>query len=59
MPEVSDPRLLVRASAFDDAGVVRLSAELALVQSVDFFTPVVDEPFDFGRIAAANALSGC
>jgi len=57
LPEVSDPRLLVRASAFDDAGVVRLSDELALVQSVDFFTPVVDEPFDFGRIAAANALS--
>jgi len=57
LPEVSDPRLLVRAGAFDDAGVVRLSDELALVQSVDFFTPVVDEPFDFGRIAAANALS--
>jgi selenide,water dikinase len=57
LPEVSDSRLLVRAGAFDDAGVVRLSDELALVQSVDFFTPVVDDPFDFGRIAAANALS--
>jgi len=42
---------------FDDAGVVRLSDDVALVQSVDFFTPVVDDPFDFGRIAAANALS--
>jgi selenide,water dikinase len=54
---VNDPRLLVGARSFDDAGVVRLSDELALVQTVDFFTPVVDEPFDFGRIAAANALS--
>jgi selenide, water dikinase len=57
LPEVSDPRLLVGSGTFDDAGVVRLSDDLALVQSVDFFTPVVDEPFDFGRIAAANALS--
>jgi selenide,water dikinase len=57
LPEVTDPRLLVRMGAFDDAGVVCISDELALVQSVDFFTPVVDEPFDFGRIAAANALS--
>jgi selenide,water dikinase len=57
LPEVADPRLLVRAGAFDDAGVVRVSDEVALVQSVDFFTPVVDDPFDFGRIAAANALS--
>jgi selenide,water dikinase len=57
LPEVSDPRLLVGAGTFDDAGVVRLSDELALVQSVDFFTPVVDDPFDFGRIASANALS--
>ena len=57
LPVVSDPRLLVGAGTFDDAGVVRLSAELALVQTVDFFTPVVDEAFEFGRIAAANALS--
>ena len=41
----------------DDAGVYRLSAELALVQTVDFITPVVNDPYDFGRIAAANALS--
>jgi len=57
LPQVSDPRLLVGVGTFDDAGVVRISEELALVQSVDFFTPVVDEPYDFGRIAAANALS--
>lgn len=57
LPEVSDPRLLVGSGTFDDAGVFQLSPELALVQSVDFFTPIVDDPFDFGRIAATNALS--
>jgi selenide,water dikinase len=57
LPEIGDPRLLVGPGTFDDAGVVRLSDELALVQTVDFFTPVVDDAFDFGRIAAANALS--
>ncbi len=41
----------------EDAGVFKLSANLALVQTVDFFTPVVDDPYDFGRIAVANALS--
>ena len=41
----------------DDAGVYQVNDELALVQTVDFFTPIVDDPFDFGRIAAANALS--
>jgi selenide, water dikinase len=41
----------------DDAGVYKISDDLALIQTVDFFTPVVDDPFDFGRIAAANALS--
>lgn len=57
LPGFADPRLLVGNGTFDDAGVLRLTDELALVQSVDFFTPVVDDPFDFGRIAAANALS--
>jgi len=52
-----DPRLLVGAETSDDAGIVRLSEELALVQTVDFFTPIVDDPYDFGRIAATNALS--
>ncbi|HEX3511338.1 MAG TPA: selenide, water dikinase SelD [Solirubrobacteraceae bacterium] len=52
-----DERLLVGSATSDDAAVFRLSEELALVQTVDFFTPPVDDPFDFGRIAAANALS--
>jgi selenide, water dikinase len=49
--------VLVDASTADDAAVYRLSADRALVATVDFFTPIVDDPFDFGRIAAANALS--
>ena len=54
---VTDPRLLVGSATGDDAAVFALSDRLALVQTVDFFTPIVDDPFDFGRIAAANALS--
>jgi selenide,water dikinase len=57
LPRSADPNLLVGTSTADDAGVYRLSDELALVQTVDFFTPIVDDPFDFGRIAATNALS--
>ena len=57
LPVISDPRLLVGRETFDDAGVFRLSDDLALVQTVDFFAPIVDDPFDFGQIAAANALS--
>jgi selenide,water dikinase len=49
--------VIVGLEGFEDAGVYRISDELALVQTVDFFTPVVDDPYDFGRIAAANALS--
>ncbi len=52
-----DPNVLVGFGTSDDAGVYRLRDDLALVQTVDFFTPIVDDPFDFGRIAAANALS--
>ncbi len=52
-----DPNILVGLAEPDDAAVVRLSDELALVFTTDFFTPVVDDPRDFGRIAAANALS--
>ena len=52
-----DPNVLVSFDTADDAGVYRLRDDLALVQTVDFFTPIVDDPFDFGRIAAANALS--
>ena len=54
---MTDPNVLVGHATSDDAGVYRISADLALVQTVDFFTPVVDDPYDFGRIAAANALS--
>lgn len=53
----TDPRLLVGRETFDDAGVFRLSDDLALVQTVDFFAPIVDDPYRFGRVAAANALS--
>lgn len=53
----SDPAVLVGLDNPDDAGVYRLGPDLALVQTVDFFTPIVDDPFDWGRIAATNALS--
>ena len=53
----TDPNVLVGFDTADDAGVYRLRDDLAIVQTVDFFTPIVDDPFDFGRIAAANALS--
>lgn len=57
LPRVDDPALLVGTDTLDDAAVYRLSDDIALVQTVDFFTPVVDDPYDFGRIAAANAFS--
>ena len=53
----TDPRILVGRETFDDAGVYKLTDELALVQTVDFFAPIVDDPYDFGRVAATNALS--
>ena len=53
----TDENVLVGTATADDAGVYRVSDELALIQTVDFFTPIVDDPYDFGRIAAANALS--
>ncbi|UQZ36171.1 selenide, water dikinase SelD [Paenibacillus sp. PK3_47] len=56
-PAVPNPDLLVGLDTSDDAGVYKLSDELALVQTVDFFTPIVDDPYSFGQIAAANALS--
>ena len=52
-----DPAVLVSGSTYDDAGVYKVSDELALVQTVDFFTPMVDDAYDFGRIAIANSLS--
>jgi selenide, water dikinase len=57
VPLPQDASLLVGPETADDAGVYRVSDELALVQTADFFTPIVDDPYDFGRIAAANALS--
>ena len=57
LPIVRDPNLLVGASTADDAGVYRIDRDRALVQTVDFFTPIVDDPFVYGQIAAANALS--
>ena len=53
----ADPNLIVGLDRADDAGVYKVSDDLALIQTVDFFTPIVDDPFWFGRIAAANALS--
>jgi selenide, water dikinase len=57
LPASRDERLLVGAATADDAAVFRLSHDLALVQTIDFFPPPVDDPYEFGRIAAANALS--
>lgn len=53
----TDPRILVGRETFDDAGVYQLTPDLALVQTLDFFAPIVDDPYDFGRVAATNALS--
>jgi selenide,water dikinase len=57
LPRQSNPDVLVGFETNDDAGIYRVDEKLALVQTVDFFTPIVDEPFRFGEIAAANALS--
>jgi selenide,water dikinase len=57
LPEQNDPRVLVGFAGADDAGVVRLDAERALVHTVDFFPPIVDDPYNYGAIAATNALS--
>ena len=57
IPPSSDPRVLVDFRTADDAGVYAWEGGPALVQTVDFFTPIVDDPFLYGQIAAANALS--
>lgn len=57
LPTEHDPRVLVGHDTSDDAAVIKLTDDLALVETVDVFTPIVDEPYDYGRIAAANALS--
>lgn len=57
LPHRTDPRLIVGRETFDDAGVFVLSDDVALVQTVDFFAPILDDPYAFGQVAAANALS--
>src|SRR3954471_10973976 len=57
LPVQEDRNLLVGFETSDDAGIYRIAPDLALVQTVDFFTPLVDDPFTFGQIAATNALS--
>src|SRR6516164_10445416 len=57
LPPITDPNVLVGHATSDDAAVYRLSDDLAIVLTTDFFTPIVDRPYDFGAIAAANALS--
>ena len=57
IPRWADENVLIGFDTADDAGVYKLTAELALVQTVDFFTPIVDDPYTFGAIAAANSLS--
>jgi len=57
LKNISDPNLLIGSASSDDAAVYKISARLALVQTLDFFTPIVDDPYLFGQIAAANSLS--
>jgi selenide, water dikinase len=57
LPPIRHPDLLVGLDWHDDAGVFRLTPDLAVIQTVDYFTPIVDDPFDYGEIAAANSLS--
>ena len=57
LPKFNDPNLLVGFQTSDDAAVYRISDELALIQTVDIFPPIVDDPYSYGKTAAANALS--
>jgi len=57
LPLVDDPNLLIGLERGDDAGVYKLNDDLAIIQTIDFITPIVDDPYTFGQIAAANALS--
>ncbi|MGE5355912.1 MAG: selenide, water dikinase SelD [Deltaproteobacteria bacterium] len=57
IPILSNPNILVGVETSDDAAVYKITDDLAIVQTLDFFTPIVDDPYDFGAIAAANALS--
>jgi selenide,water dikinase len=57
LPAITDPNVLVGSATADDAAIYKLNDDLALVLTTDFFTPIVDRPYDFGAVAAANALS--
>src|SRR5271155_5129335 len=57
LPPITDPNVLVGHSTADDAAVYRISDDLAVILTTDFFPPIVDRPYDFGAVAAANALS--
>jgi selenide,water dikinase len=57
LPQTIDERILVGLETSDDAGVIRLDADHALIQTLDFFTPIVDDPYEYGQVAAANSLS--
>ena len=57
LPQMSDPNVIRGLASPDDAGVYKITDELAIIQTVDFFTPIVDDPYMFGQITAANALS--
>ncbi len=57
LPHPTDPNLLIGTESSDDAAVYRLADDLAMVQTLDFFPPMVEDPYTFGQIAAANALS--
>lgn len=57
LPQMADPNLIRGLASPDDAGVYKLNDELAIIQTIDFFTPIVDDPYTFGQIAVANALS--
>jgi selenide,water dikinase len=57
LPFLTDPNLIAGMERAEDAGIYKLTEDLAIVQTVDFFTPIVDDPYDFGQIAVANALS--
>src|ERR1041385_2514544 len=57
LPILKNPNVAVNSTTLDDAGIYRLDRRRALVQTADFFTPIVDDPFAYGQIAAANALS--
>jgi len=57
LPLVADPNVMRGMASLDDAGVYKLTDKLAIIQTIDFFTPIVDDPYAFGQVAAANALS--